>query len=233
MGDPSKFGQQLDAAAPAPAPGQAPTGDEPKPPTMTRRELAVLGVMVAGGVLVITLAVLSRGLPSTQAAVATSSVAAPTAVRTTAVTPAWSDVNRDLWLERRGKGVAYDVDAENTVAIWMRSVRPMLVVRCARGETEVFVVTHSAAQIQTGTEDHTVTFRFDNGPGTTELWPDSTAHDALFAPDGEAFARRLLAARTLQFGFTPHNAQPAVARFAVAGLEPLLSRAAKDCGWTK
>ena len=62
-------------------------------------------------------------------------------------------------------------------------------------------------------------------------WPDSAGHDALFAPYGAAFARRLAAARTMRFRFTPHNPQPAVARFSVAGLEPLLAQAAKECGW--
>jgi hypothetical protein len=36
----------------------------------------------------------------------------------------------------------------------------------------------------------------------------------------------------MRFGFTPHNAEPAVARFHVSGLEDVLS-SARECGRTK
>ncbi|HEX6065438.1 MAG TPA: hypothetical protein VFZ04_14505, partial [Longimicrobiales bacterium] len=77
---------------------------------------------------------------------------------------------------------------------------------------------------------HTVSLRFDGQPPSSEKWPDSADHDALFAPDGAAFAARLAAAREFEFGFVPHNAAPVVARFSVAGLMPLLQPASKHCG---
>jgi hypothetical protein len=64
----------------------------------------------------------------------------------------------------------------------MNYVRPLLVVRCMK-KTEAFVYTGSALRIEPNTEDHTVSFRFDDEPARTERWPDSAEHDALFAPD--------------------------------------------------
>jgi hypothetical protein len=65
----------------------------------------------------------------------------------------------------------------------------------------------------------------------TERWADSDEHDALFAPDGAGFAQRLQRARTLRFGYTPHNALPVVAQFQVSGLSDLIGPVAKECGW--
>jgi hypothetical protein len=109
----------------------------------------------------------------------------------------------------------------------------MLVVRCVQKSTQVLVWTGSALKMEPQSGDHTVTFRFDNEQRATELWADSEEHDALFAPDGAAFARRLIPARTLRVGYTPHNAAPAEAEFQVGGLGEMLEAFAKECGWTK
>lgn len=92
---------------------------------------------------------------------------------------------------------------------------------------DVFVFTDSAARIEPDTLDHTVRIGFDDEVEQPAMWPDADTHDALFAPDGGALARRLTAARVLRFGFTPHNAEPVMMQFPVAGLAPLLARAAK------
>lgn len=203
-------------------------------PTITKREVVVATVMVAGGAFLTVALLAGRVAPSPAAAGEPAAAPPASASRAEAVVaPKWSAANRAVWVGNRRRAVAYEVDAENTINVWMRTVRPSLVVRCIGGRTEVFVVTNAAARLEPQTEDHTVTFAFDAGAATTALWPDSEDHDALFAPDGAALARRLTAARTFRFTFTPHNAPPANARFHVAGLEPLLTPAATDCGWTK
>ena len=115
----------------------------------------------------------------------------------------------------------------------MNYVRPLLVVRCMGKKTETFVYTGSSLKIEPETEDHTVTFRFDDESPRSERWPDSAEHDALFAPDATAFAHRVMSAHTLRFGYTPHNAEPAEAVFEVSGLTDLVTPSAKDCGWQK
>lgn len=115
----------------------------------------------------------------------------------------------------------------------MRTVQPALVVRCMSKSIQAFVVTESALKIEAQTEDHTVTFSFDDEPTVTEQWPDSEEHDALFAPDGTLFAGRVMQARTLRFSYTPHNASLVTVYFNVSGLAPLIEPAARECGWKK
>lgn len=206
------------------------------PPRPSNRRALILVATAAGIAGLVTLALLrAHGTPLSDAAAIEASPAQPVAVvhveAPTTTAYRWSTDNRTLWLGPAGKGVVLDVAAENTVGVWMRNVRPALVVRCIGGRTEVFVFTQSSARIEPGTDDHTVTLGIDESSEMTELWPDSIEHDALFAPDGAALAKRLLGARTLRFGFTPHNAAPVAAHFHVAGLEELLRPSARECGW--
>jgi hypothetical protein len=206
---------------------------------LTRRELLMF-VSAAVSVGVITVALLmGRGARSTPAAAAGTAVtpaagasaaapARPAVDRAAAV--GWSSEHQDQWVGNRRHTAAFEVPADDTVAIWLGRVRPILVVRCADKKTEAFVFTGSAIKIEPRSADHTVTFGFDGGAETTERWPDSAEHDALFAPDGAAFAGRVTQARTLRFGYTPHNAAPVVATFHVNGLGPLMEPVARDCG---
>jgi hypothetical protein len=144
--------------------------------------------------------------------------------------PRWNSTNRE-WLGSSRKGIAFELPAGNKVAVWQRQVQPTLVVRCLSNRTDVFVYTDSAAKMETADENHTVRVAFDGEPDSTERWPDADEHDALFAPDGAAFARRLMTARTMRFGFTPHNASPVVAEFYVTGLAELIEPVVRQCGW--
>jgi hypothetical protein len=165
----------------------------------------------------------------------------PTASKKTAATAApapeftqtWSSARRAYWTANQRHAAAFEVPAEKTVAIWMNYVRPILVVRCMNKRVETFVYTGSALKIEPNTEDHTVHFSFNDEAGRSEQWADSAEHDALFAPDGAAFAQQLLAAKSFRFGYTPHNAEPVEAQFHVDGLEEVIAPAAKDCGWKK
>jgi hypothetical protein len=230
-------GNRRDGADASVPPGPPSTDTPPVPSSrLTSRELLLAALAVSAGA-AITFALLTAGsLPASDATAAEVTTAQPSGLDledAPAVMRTWSAANRALWVGNRRDAVAYEVEADDTIGIWMRTVRPSLVVRCAGGRMEVFVFTQTAAKIEPRTEDHTVTLRFDEAEAVTELWPDSDDHDALFAPDGRAFARRLAGARTLRFGFTPHNAPPAIATFQVAGLERALATAGRDCGWKK
>jgi hypothetical protein len=157
---------------------------------------------------------------------------AKTVVRTpTTATQKWSAENRSLWTGARRRGAAFELLAENTVPVWMNQVRPSLVVRCIAGKTDLFVLTGSALKIEPDTEEHTVSLSVDDETAEADRWPDSADHDALFAPDGAALARRLARARTFRFGYTPHNASPVTAVFHVSGLAPHVEPVARECGW--
>ncbi len=76
----------------------------------------------------------------------------------------------------------------NRVAVWQGVSQPVLVVRCDAGKIQAFVYTASAIQMEPQDENHSVGIRFDDQPESSERWADSSEHDALFAPDGAAFA---------------------------------------------
>ena len=232
------------AQAPAAVHATAPPNPEnaspssPRPGGMPRQ--LVLMILAVGGAGALTLGVvMTRGSASPAAsptanastAAASAAEAAPTA--TAPPRGRWSAENSAYWVGRQRKAIAFELPAENKVGVWMRQVHPRLVVRCMANRTEVFVLTESAAQIELGTEDHTVRLAVDGEPETSIRWPDSAEHDALFAPDGAGFAQRLTTASTMRFGFTPHNAPPVVIHFNVGGLGPLIDPVAKECGWKK
>jgi hypothetical protein len=206
---------------------------------VTGRELLIIVVaLAAGGTL--TFGLLStRGVPATGVAAAQGEVAKTPRVVVPALQPAsvatqaWSTERRAYWTANQRNSVAFELPAENTVTIWLNQVRPLLIVRCLSKKTEAFVFTGSALKIEPQTEDHTVSFRFDDEQETTVRWPDSAEHDALFSPDARGFAERVMRARSLRFGYTPHNAAPVEAHFQVSGLAELFEPVAKECGWKK
>jgi len=162
--------------------------------------------------------------------------AAPTTATSEAVpateTETWSTENRAFWLGYRS-GAAFQLLSENTVHTWFGPSQPILVVRCVSHTTETLVYIRSASRIEPHMEGKTVTVKIDDGPTETERWLDSDDHVTLFAPDGAAFARRLLGATTLRFGYSPHNADDVVAQFHVAGLGKRIASVATTCGWKK
>ena len=220
----------------SPAPDAAPdqAGAAPVPTTAGRRELLTfVAVAAAAGLATLAFLVARQATPSDVAAATRATAASRSPLETPVAPPAapgWTTEHQAQWLGNRPRSAAFELPADNTVAIWLGKIRPILVVRCVAKRTETFVFTGSAIRIEPRTEDHTVTFAFDGGGEATERWPDSAEHDALFAPDGVAFAERVAHAQTMTFGYTPHNAEPVVARFHVAGLTGFLDRAAKECG---
>src|SRR5262249_8786835 len=145
----------------------------------------------------------------------------------------WSAGNRAFWLANR-RGAAFQLPAENKVHTFFGPTQPILVIRCMSRTLEAFVYMKSPSRIEgASAEGKTVTVAIDGGPAQTERWSASDDRVALFAPDGDAFARRLLHAETLRFGYTPANASDVVAEFHVAGLGKVLGPAARECGWKK
>jgi hypothetical protein len=214
---------------------------------MGPRQLAMVGggVLAAGALIFTILGMRGAASPEPVATAAPARRApakAPTVAKTTpaaadkpvsvgANAPQWSRVADGRWVTASRHTAAFEVAATARVHVWMRDVTPVLVVRCEKGNAEAFVYTQSAARMEPQDGDHTVQVSFDGASPASQRWPDSAEHDALFARNPLEFTRQLSHARTLQFGFTPHNADAVVATFALDGLEPLLASSAKQCGW--
>jgi hypothetical protein len=221
-------------AAPAPATVRASAG---------RRKALVIALAVLGcGVMAFPM-LITRGTSSS--AVALSPVAgtsppasaprassSPATGTPSSIVPKWNSDNRAYWLGTQRRGAAFELLADNVVSTWQGPSRPTLVVRCMSRKLETFVFTRSAMKIEPQ-PGKMVTVSFDEEPARTERWFDSDDHVALFAPDGVAFVQRVARARSLAFGYTPHNSPSVVARFQVSGLHELIVPAAKECGWTE
>ena len=143
----------------------------------------------------------------------------------------WNQVKQSPWGRDGLRTVAFELPAEEDVRVWMKRVRPLLVVRCLSKNTEVFIVTSSAASFEKNAGRHTVHVGFDGTDQSAEQWEDSVDSQQLFAPDGEGMARRIAEARTMTFRFTPFNASPVTAQFNVAGFDEHLQAVAKTCRW--
>jgi len=146
-------------------------------------------------------------------------------------TTKWIGSRQPSWASDGSRTVTFELAAENDVTVWMKRVRPVLVVRCLARNTDVYVVTKSAASIERNGDRHTVRVSFDESPEAAEQWFDSVDNQALFSPDGVALARQLARARVMHFGFTPYNASPVVAEFDVKGFDGLIRSVASVCGW--
>ena len=206
------------------------------PAAGARREILVVAATLAGVALLAIAFMLVRRVPSDTVSAAPASVSPPpvrssiTSASAPAATQSWSTGNKARWLGDE-RGAAWELAADNVVQTWFGPSHPLLVIRCTSRTTDAIVYTGSPMMIEPRVEGKTVRVTVDNEETSTERWMDADHRDALFAPDGAAFAQRILHATTLQFSYTPHNFSPVVAQFHVTGLAPLIQHSARECGW--
>jgi hypothetical protein len=234
---PDHDGAAPETSPPGGAPA-APGADWVTPAAGGRPPTGVPAWAVGAAVLVgsaIVLAVLARPGARPAPTASGGSAAAPSsggASATGAATvPAvgWTTANTARWTGGQRRSLAYELEAANTVAVWLKHVRPVLVVRCLGNHTDAFVFTDAPARIEPEPDARTVRVSLDGEPLATEHWLASAGHDGLFAPDGARFAGRLAAAGQLRFGFTPQNAEPVVATFDLTGADRMVQQVSAAC----
>ena len=215
-------------AAPAPAPAAAPAAAIKNAPAVAPAP-AVAAAPVKTAAPAPSPAPAPVASPAPAAAAKPSPAPAPAIVAAPAVASKWNAGNHD-WLANNKKAVAFEVKSINRVAVWQGVSQPVLVVRCDAGKVQAFVYTASAIQMEPQDENHGVGIRFDDQPESSERWADSSEHDALFAPDGAAFASKIARSSKVRFSYKPHNANRAVAEFPTSGLMQAMEPVAKQCG---
>ena len=207
-----------------------------RPTTRPREVLLGAALLVAAAIATFVLLTARGNHPSNLSAASPETASAkpstPSGPAVMSAEQTWNGNNRAAWLGN-GRGAAFELLSENKVKTWFGPTQPMLVVRCESRAIEVFVFTRTATRIEPNANGKTVTVSVDDEPARTERWSDSDDRVALFAPDGDAFARRLLTASTLRFGYSPHNADNVVAQFHVSGLGQLIEPVARECGWAR
>jgi hypothetical protein len=194
---------------------------------------------LAGIVLVLILSSM-RGDPPLQTVSAASAATTPTRTSPPAPTPTvvesgpaptWTGQRKAAWANNGSKTITFELQAVRDVPVWASRARPVLVVRCLYRATNTFVVLGTSTKFEDDTLRRTIRVQWDDGPETVQQWEVSDSAHELFAPDGVAFVRQLAKANRLRFGFTPFNAQPVTAEFAVQGFDQLATLVANTCGW--
>lgn len=226
-GTPSAAAGGVATAAPAAAP------PAPSKPEWPIAAIAGLGVLAGAGVMAFLMArAPEAAVGSAEPAAAPPPAAAPVTSAVSAESPAspkW--VGGVINVGPKYREVVYELAAENEIATWAKRVRPVLTVRCASGNGEIFVLTETAAAMEGDDGRHTVYVAYDGTAGHSEHWIASDDYAGLFAPDAVAAARRIAQARSLRFGFTPYNGSPVVADFDVRGFDAVLAGLARSCRW--
>lgn len=193
--------------------------------------LAIAGAVVGGMATLAFVGVQPHEKPRNETAapaVAISSAPLP-AVDDSIPAPTWTGARRASWARDGSKTIAFQLVATRDLPVWMNKARPVLAARCLSHATEVFVVLDTSASFEHEADRRTVRVQWDDEPASVQQWEVSESGRELFAPDGKAFIERMAASRRLQFGFTPFNAEPVTAEFAVQGFDRLAGLVTSTC----
>jgi len=192
--------------------------------------VAVAGLM-AGGLVVLAFLSVRSNAPVEVAEASSVSPPPPAPLVESAAPPTWAGARRGGWANDGSRTITFTLAATRDLPVWMNHARPALVVRCLSRTTDVFVMLDTSTAFEKDADRRTVRVRWDQDPERVQQWAVSESGRELFAPDGIDAVRRMTRARRLQFGFTPFNAQPVTAEFAVQGFDELAPLVARSCGW--
>jgi type VI secretion system (T6SS) VasI/EvfG family protein len=103
----------------------------------------------------------------------------------------------------------------------------VLMIRCARGKTELFVTTDEIV------DRGGVRIKLDDAKPQRQAWSESESHGGLFAPDPIGLARQLATAESFLFEYKPFRQSPTTIEFKVAGLGEKLGTIAEACRWSQ
>jgi hypothetical protein len=216
--------------AAAPATPQAAAGGSERPAMNWSLILVGIVGLCLGSVIVFAFGQVSADEPP-DVAPAVAAPAPPAPEIESTPPPTWTGSQRATWAHDGSKTIAFTLAATRDLPVWMAHARPALVVRCQYRATEAFVVLDTSASFEDDADRRTVQIQWDDDESSTQRWGVSETGRELFAPDGKEFVRRAATARTLRFGFTPFNASPVTAVFAVKGFDELAGVVATTCGW--
>jgi hypothetical protein len=229
--EPRQSHEQLSIDWPAdetPVPVQAPPAAaaetaQPRPARSPLIGVAIVGAVVGGMATLAFVSVQPRAAApiETAAPAATITPSAPPAITESIPAPTWTGARRASWARDGSKTIAFHLAATRDLSVWMNKARPVLAARCLYRTTEVFVVLDTSASFEQDADRRTVSVQWDDESPSVQQWEVSESGKELFAPDATAFIERMASARRLHFRFTPFNAEPVTAEFAVAGFDRL------------
>ena len=218
--------------APAAAAAPVESGAQPTPGRRPFIAVAIAGALAGTFVVVALLSVRTNPpIETAEAASVAPPPSSPASVVDSSPPPTWAGARRTSWAPDGSKTITFTLTSTRDLPVWMSFARPMLVVRCLYRATEVFVVLDTSASFEDDADRRTVRVQWDDDAERVQQWAVSESGKELFAPDGIAVVRQMAGASRLRFGFTPFNAQPVTAEFAVEGFDQRADLVASTCGW--
>jgi len=215
-----------------PAPPDAPVeAGQPRAARSPVIGVAIVGAVVGGLATLAFVSAQPRAAARIETAAPAAAITPPSApaVVDSIPPPAWTGARRAAWARDGSKTIAFHLAATRDLPVWMNQARPVLAARCLYHATEVFVMLDTSASFEHDADRRTVRVQWDDEPSNVQQWGVSESGKELFAPDAQAFIARMASARRLQFGFTPFNAEPVTAEFAVAGFDRLAGLVTSTC----
>jgi hypothetical protein len=191
--------------------------------------LGIIGAVVGGMAMLAFVSVHPETPIETATHTAVVTPAPPPAVVESIPAPIWSGARRASWANDGSKTISFHLAATRELPVWMNKARPVLAARCLYHATDVFVVLDTSASFEDDADRRTVRIQWDDEPASVQQWRVSESGKELFAPDGKDVIERMATARRLQFGFTPFNAEPVTAEFAVEGFDRLAGLVTGTC----
>ena len=128
------------------------------------------------------------------------------------------------------ESLTLSLKAEKAVEGWMKTFVPILTIQCTKGNSALYVETGMGLEV-TMVDKQVVHLQFDNNKPFPHSWREIT-NATVSARDATVLIKRLVQSQKFIFEFTPFNAAPAQAEFAVAGLSAYSPQLAKVC-WGK
>lgn len=128
--------------------------------------------------------------------------------------------------------VIISLDADSSITGWPRQTHtPSLIVRCKERKTETYIVTGMSPQPEYGTDEATVTLRFDKEKATQYHMSKSTDGKALFFGQSLVLIKSMLQHTTVLFEFVPFNSSPVMTTFDLRGLSEAVRPLREACKW--
>lgn len=122
------------------------------------------------------------------------------------------------------------LEAEQDITGAFETTRPTLILRCQEAQTEAYIVTGLAPDVESGNLDRaTARIRFGEESAETLVMGKSTDDKALFFDAPESIIERMAHHERLIFGFTPFSASPVETTFDLRGLSEVLPQLRAVC----
>ena len=119
--------------------------------------------------------------------------------------------------------------AESNVSTRGVSERPILIIQCVQGRTEMGVYT--GPYQPSPNHKHAVRYRLDRMRPVLAEWNESRGYRALFHPNPRFLLFDLMITDLLLFEYSNYEGDRVIARFRIAGLDEHLPKVARACGW--